>query len=373
MIDVILNSESENIMRKTAYTLAETLLTLGIIGVVAALLLPAVKNLRPDNEKVMEIKAYDSLTSIVKTIASNSAIYPVSDNNNLDYTKYPLLNPTMPVDRLYNGDNKYVGTNKFCELLGDNLGVEASNRNCSSTIYNYSDASFNDNISFTTKNGMQWIVALPALDSINITSRKASWQRDVYVDVNGTAGKNCIYNSATCTKPDRFKFIVSPDGVVTPADPMSIMYRDTRRSMTGRTANISAGDNVISGVLDRNSDIEIDRFSSASEGDGDGDGDGGLENSLKPKSREEKCLEQGSYWNENACYQCCRMDLYIRPDDRANSVRSLVFVKKIPCNTAEREMFKIIREWADVSDYIIESGKYTIELGEKEYSKKINL
>lgn len=46
---------------KKGFTLAELLIVLGITGIVAAVLLPAINNIMPDKTKIMYLKAYDEL------------------------------------------------------------------------------------------------------------------------------------------------------------------------------------------------------------------------------------------------------------------------------------------------------------------------
>ena len=53
-------------MKKTGFTLAELLITLGIIGVIVAILVPAVNNAMPDENKAMYLKTYDTLSDTIK-------------------------------------------------------------------------------------------------------------------------------------------------------------------------------------------------------------------------------------------------------------------------------------------------------------------
>ena len=68
---------------KKAFTLSEALVTLAIIGVLAAILIPVINNVRPDKDKIAYKKALYSLQSAVSsamdsteyTMAANSAAY----------------------------------------------------------------------------------------------------------------------------------------------------------------------------------------------------------------------------------------------------------------------------------------------------------
>ena len=50
-------------MRKKGFTLAEALIALGIVGIVAALALPMFNKTKPDSVKVAYLKTYDSIVT----------------------------------------------------------------------------------------------------------------------------------------------------------------------------------------------------------------------------------------------------------------------------------------------------------------------
>lgn len=55
-------------MRKNGFTLAETLVTIGIIGIAATLVSPSLKNLLPNKEKIEFMECYKQITTILPTL-----------------------------------------------------------------------------------------------------------------------------------------------------------------------------------------------------------------------------------------------------------------------------------------------------------------
>ncbi len=210
---------------KKGFTLAELLIVLGITGITAAILLPAVNNLMPDKTKIMYLKAYDELQRDIQSLVSNSSLYPScleENNTSIGCSEHPLINTSKPLTKKF---QNIEGNTKLCKLLAFTMDTEES---CQEGNYTYSDTTFNQNLSFTTKNGMQWKI-VPQTRTIE--SDKAIYQSDVYVDVDPSKkSKNCLYDSVSCKEPDRFKFLVAADGSVIPADPMGLMYVNTRKS-----------------------------------------------------------------------------------------------------------------------------------------------
>ena len=65
---------------KKAFTLSEALITLAILGVLAAILIPVLDNVRPDKDKITYKKALYSLQSAVSN-AMDSTVYTMAANS----------------------------------------------------------------------------------------------------------------------------------------------------------------------------------------------------------------------------------------------------------------------------------------------------
>ena len=228
---------------KKGFTLAEALITLGIISIVAALTLPALNNTRPDAIKMKYLKTYDAICEVVKSLVSNSKEYPaigkksVSDSTEYDLSKYPLLNMYTSVDadddKSISTTEGYNGTNKFCKLLAWGLNAEG-NEQCnsnSSTLLQYNPSSPGNsyfNQSFVTNNGV--IFSISQRERPLIKETGSTFGMNVIIDVNGGEEPNCVYSS-DCKRPDRFWFFVEADGNIIPADRMGQYYIKTRKKL----------------------------------------------------------------------------------------------------------------------------------------------
>ena len=225
-------------MKKHGFTLAEVLITLGIIGVVAALVLPAINNLRPNEIKSKYLKTYYALCDTVKEMVSNSKEYPLTDGS-WSYSNAPLLNNNS-VSNSVSRDNNYNDAKKFCELLAWKFNAVNGN-SCSDTIYNTDPASNLQRAdywsqSFSTKDGTAFSIRPHAYTT---ATANAAFGMNVIVDVNGDAAPNCIYDANNCKAPDTFWFFVYADGRVVAADPMSRMYNKTSKTTIRKNITVN--------------------------------------------------------------------------------------------------------------------------------------
>ena len=249
---------------KKAFTMAEALITMGLIGIVAAIILPAINQLRPDETKIKYLKAFDALQEATIALASNTKEYPVCGNDGTNrmynFSDIPLANirtsyfdkndPNNPQNSVsymngwFNGTlgagtpAAKIGTGaKFCKLLGWSLGVDdVDGCGKDATVWSVVSGSGLTNmapVSFTTKDGTDWFVRYYN----NLPSRKQqNFGIVVIIDVNGTGNEpNVAYEALlnNSHNPDRFYFYITADGTVYPEDPMGQAYLRTR-NITGK-------------------------------------------------------------------------------------------------------------------------------------------
>ena len=70
-------------MKKSGFTLAEILIALTIVGVVAALVAPSLHNLLPNRDKVNFLRVYNGIATVAEEIIEDSDYYYGSSPNGL--------------------------------------------------------------------------------------------------------------------------------------------------------------------------------------------------------------------------------------------------------------------------------------------------
>lgn len=199
-------------MRK-GFTLAEMLITVGLIGTLAVILLPVLQDSRPNQEQLMFRKVFSITERIVSELVNDEELYHELQDEDRGHYLANLSNATYH-GSTYSGETKFAGL--FMAMM-NSLGSSsvATGR-------------------FTTPDGIEWI--LP------VTDFQGSGARIISVDVNGSKAPNCYYNSANAckNKPDRFKIKVYNDGRVVPGGCMEKEY--LQRRSTSRNAPISVID-----------------------------------------------------------------------------------------------------------------------------------
>ncbi len=196
-------------MKKRGFTLTEVLITLGIVGLAAALLTPVIGNAIPDKNKTKILKVYSSIASATEDMLSNKALY-YGDQAKYDATKGSLVTACsgfacqhQPLQEPYN-KSEYAGTKKYGMLLANSLGgskIKSSGTDESAVT------------NFETNDGVVWQVE---------TSNQG--YSKILADLNGEKGKNCVYDKSSCTRPDQFRFYIHKNGATYPGDALMAAY-----------------------------------------------------------------------------------------------------------------------------------------------------
>lgn len=175
-------------MTKKGFTLEEILIATVLVGVLAVLMMSAIKKVTPDKTKTMFKKAYSIVERTVAELVNDETLYPY------DSSRVGFLNTdsvTMP-----NGATA-SGNTKMCTLF-------VSKVNTMDTVTNNATL-----CSFTTTDGITW--SFP---------NNATFPKTILIDTNGSEPPN----STSGAKQDRFNIIVQSDGKISVTGAKEIEY-----------------------------------------------------------------------------------------------------------------------------------------------------
>jgi len=190
-------SPKSNLTSKKAFTLAEILITMCMMGVLAAVLVPVIVQTSPDYNKVMFRKSLYTLQLAVSNMLKDNTNYPSgetgTDANGLTVEKG--FNNTTAVTNTISGTTY----NKFCFFLVDQLNtMKGGDSSCpvASVASGITEVA-------TTDDGVIWRIRLAGSDATPASEFPLSNTNfggvKVVFDVNGTKDPNCTKDTAGAT------------------------------------------------------------------------------------------------------------------------------------------------------------------------------
>ena len=207
------------------FTLTELMVAIAVLGILAAIVLPALLRNNPNQSKMMMKKAFYTTSNVVSEMVNNTRMYPLGTCNGED-CKGIDNEENVTID-----GKTYGGHSKFGELLPTMLNVDGSVSDCTST--------FDSCKTFRSQDGMTWQVLYDdgTTDNVTIGSRdvvtgegeeqtitteeeKVHVNNFILVDVNGSKAPNCYQgstedNCSTRTKNfDQFRMFIQDDGKI---------------------------------------------------------------------------------------------------------------------------------------------------------------
>ena len=174
---------------KYGFTLAETLLTILIIGIIAATTLPTLQKATGNKFEAMRTKCLYQIEQTVAQMLDDDTLYPQSNNG---FSKGFAVTKEVKLNGV-----KYSGNTKFCEIFASRFTkAPHSTVNCSVNAK-----------TFTSADGVDWYLPVS-----NFTGTREI----IKFDVNGSANEpNCkTYHETNCPKPDIFEYYITPLGKI---------------------------------------------------------------------------------------------------------------------------------------------------------------
>lgn len=194
---------------KNGFTLAEALITIGMLGIVAAILVPVMNKIIPDSNITAFKQAYSVVSQAVSNMINDDDLYPscrhlANSDGIIGPIGFNIPSAAILLTMVANTPNCTTGyvpdanTNKFCYLLSQQIrtrrGIPVS---CSQSTDENGGPTSAGNTSFTSQNGMAWTIVSPApqfpLNSTDYSTR-------IIVDVNGAmANSNDKIHGPDCS------------------------------------------------------------------------------------------------------------------------------------------------------------------------------
>lgn len=213
--------------KKRAFTLAEVMLTVVILSVIAIVVMPVITASRPSNEKVLLKKAYNTTEQVISELAGNDRFYP-SDITLKDVNPTTFANNNSPSGFLnyrYPANDSMLeytiqesfagsGTAKGCNCYSTNHNKLSMLFCCSLKTVNKqggtvcTTTSNSTTCDFDTTDGITW-------HTVDVSQTSTNLERPIFtitVDVDNRWGGRHKGITAAGYKKTRFIFEVYYDG-----------------------------------------------------------------------------------------------------------------------------------------------------------------
>ena len=226
-------------MFKKGFTLQELLITIGIIGIVAAIVAPGIVGMMPDQKKMMYMKAYNTLTTLTNEILDDPSLYWTTYDNDGEPNCSGLSCTTIP-DEIQDVQG-IQPADKFAYLLARRMNLSQDIRR---PMGNNNDSI----ISFTTTDGIIWnIVTRIQNDNDLPGNRRAEVNLIIDLDDAENAPPECgnAMYSDNCKNPIRFRFLVDNDGGVSAMDALGQAYLQNPTDMHSASKDKEIADEIL--------------------------------------------------------------------------------------------------------------------------------
>lgn len=206
-------------MNKKGFTLQELLITMLMIGVVAAVTAPAITGLFPDENKMKYMKAYNTLTNITGEIINDLSLYwDVYDDTTSELEESGFYSSAKPQVPPYNNDDHCQSASKYPAIFSKFVNIQGE-------VSYSNNAALGSTVEFTTNDGVLW-----NFDVAEVNGEYPGglgYQTTLTINVNPKDEReehNCVFDNSACKKPNQYAFRIENDGSVYPADALGMAY-----------------------------------------------------------------------------------------------------------------------------------------------------
>lgn len=186
-------------LKRYGFTLAEMMVCLAVLSIIATMLIPAIMQVKPAKNKILFKKAYYLAERIVTELVNDEDMYATK----LGKEGFDEIEPAAI-------DSSISGNTKFCKLFATKVNTVDDVPNCVA-----------NQIAFISSDGIEWIMPITDFTA----------DAKIKVDVNGSDKKpNCMYNKTDpekCSDPDIFEIFIKKDGKMYVKDEKAKEYLKT--------------------------------------------------------------------------------------------------------------------------------------------------
>lgn len=240
-------------MKKMGFTIAELLVTLGIIGIIAAITTPMINSLLPDNNKAKVLKAYNTISKVTQELIEDPQIYPGDESFRFNRNRPSCQNkpyfcgceglmceyPPYEAEKILHDKypnityhySLFFSTEKFKNLFALKLDVVTD----PDPVFLFTSNTVANKTGFTTSDGIKW--------DINSKSQSPEGVL-ITIDLDDSSSSvNCHYDKTNCKKPDQFNFYINKYGQTFANDALTKAYLENPNNLKDKTKDYETAKN----------------------------------------------------------------------------------------------------------------------------------
>lgn len=190
-------------MKKHGFTLSETIIALGVIGIIAAITAPLLNNIIPDKDKITVLKNYKIISDIHNEIKQDPQLWR---NTAQDKGGWVFL----------------AGNNRYYDVVLEQLQTTEDSKN-----------DIERGIEFDTIDGNHWEVEEADSDYATII-----------IDLMNPKKQRCTYDVNSCQKPGQFRFLIDANTLnIQPGDPLTAAFLANANKLNDKKADYQTAKN----------------------------------------------------------------------------------------------------------------------------------